>query len=509
MASPPKKPDLRRGLSKSENETAPVTPPARYISSNYSTPGSTYGKEDDAVILELSPRCIKAGIEGESHPQIRYDFKPEKSVRLGDYRQHLPGYTKAEEPLETWGAGYELWKNDLRDFDLGLLGDKLERAVREIYYKHLLLDVGSTRLVLVVPSLVSHPVLATILQTLFQRWAFPSITLLPSTVTALVAAGLRSGLVVEIGWEETVVTAIYEYREVKVKRSTRALKALTRNFATWAKVKLPQDRRLDLHTIEDFLSRICQHMCITREVDDEEDGLLTIQWPTATFTMEVKIGKNDLQELITNTLLGSGAEEFPDDEEVPLQHVLYTTLLQLPPDVRGVCISRIVFSGEGAETFGLQSTITNAFETLLERKGWTDVNDRRKSTAGTKQRQALAELAQGRAQPADVKHDDIIWSEKAETEERYLKEKHKHAQPSVHGIPRVVNTLGSWAGASLLTTLKVKSFVEIQREKFLSHGLAGASKDLDMSVVQQRMSTIGLRPNKAGERTSWTLAAWG
>lgn len=233
-----------------------------------------------------------------------------------------------------------------------------------------------------------------------------------------------------------------------------------------------------------------------------------IQWPTNSFTKEASISEDELRTMIIHTLLGTNEEQHPDDEEVPIQHLIYNTLLHLPPDVRGICISRIVFTGEGAETFELSAVITNAFERLLEHRGWTDVHERQNACAGTKQRRALSELAQGRAQPADVKHDDMIWTEKAETEERYLKEKYKHVQPSIHGIPRVIETLGSWAGASLLTKLKVKSFVEIHRDKFLSHGLGGASRDLDLSVVQQRMSTMGIRP-KAGERTSWTLAAWG
>ena len=45
-------------------------------------------------------------------------------------------------------------------------------------------------------------------------------------VLTTVAAGLRSALVVDIGWAETVVTCIYEFREVQCRRSTRASKVL-------------------------------------------------------------------------------------------------------------------------------------------------------------------------------------------------------------------------------------------------------------------------------------------
>ncbi|KAK5938734.1 hypothetical protein PMZ80_008926 [Knufia obscura] len=496
----------RRGLSRSENASTPVTPPARYISSNFSTPGSTYGKEEDAIIIELSPRYLKAGIESESHPQCRYEFRPTNAKRLGDYRQWLPGYTAPKESPEKWGEGYELWRNDLKDFDLGLLGDKLERAVREVYNKNLLIDAGNARLVLVVPSVLPHPVLSTILQTLFERWAYSSITLLPTPAIALISAGLRSGLVVDVGWEETVVTAVYEYREVRTHRSTRAMRLLTKNFAAWAKTVLNPGHRLDLDTVESFLKRVGTRVLgeQSEETALSSSDQLQIEWPTETFTQPVTFSCGKIRENLTQTLFGKAQEVHPDDEEVPLHQLIYNALLLLPSDIRGICISRIVFIGEGSENTGIPAVVLKAFSELLERRGWTEVQGQKLR----KKREGLSELAQARTQSTDARHDDFILSDKAIPEERYLREKAKHSQPPVHGAVRQVDTLGSWAGASLLTTLKVKSFVEIQRDKFVSHGLSGASRDFDMSVIpQQRMSTLGMRP-KAGERTSWTLSGW-
>lgn len=91
----------RRNISKYEDATTPVTPPTRYISSTYSTPGSTFGQEQDAIILELNSRYIKAGIEGEGHPQCRYNLTPLASTRIDDYRQYLPSYTRPKEDPES------------------------------------------------------------------------------------------------------------------------------------------------------------------------------------------------------------------------------------------------------------------------------------------------------------------------------------------------------------------------------------------------------------------------
>jgi hypothetical protein len=59
-----------------------------------------------------------------------------------------------------------------------------------------------------------------------------------------------------------------------------------------------------------------------------------------------------------------------------------------------------------------------------------------------------------------------------------------------------------------LATLKIKGFVEVEREKFLSHGLAGAHRDVDISVVPQRQSYGSGVLKTAGDRSSWTLAGW-
>ncbi|KAJ9657149.1 hypothetical protein H2198_004507 [Neophaeococcomyces mojaviensis] len=501
--------DNRRGLSKSENAATPVTPPARYVSSNLSTPGSTFGKEEDAVIFELTPRYIKAGIEGESHAQCRVAFTPDASRRHGDYRTWLPGYHRANEgPESLWGEAYELWRNDLKDVDLGLLSNKLERVVREIYNTRLLVDAGNARLVLVIQSLIPHPVLSTVLQTLFERWSFPSITLLPAPATAIVSAGLRSGLVIDVGWEETVVTAVYEFREVRCLRTTRATKLVTQNVAKWAQSILDAHHRLDLNLVEELIRRVGLHV-LQQAAEETSHGAssdkdrITLDWPTTNFTKPISFNHADVFRVIHESLLDPEGDGCHDDEELPLHKLVHDCLLALPLDIRGICISRLVFIGEGSDMPSVPTTILRSLNELIKAQGWTEVLGQKVR----KRREGLTELAQTRAQPVDARHDDVMLAETLLTEERYIRDKMKHLQPPIQSVVRQVDSLGSWAGASLLTTLKVKSFVEIQRERFLSHGLSGASRSVEVSSVQPRMSTLGLR-SKPAERTSWTLSGW-
>ena len=49
---------------------------------------------------------------------------------MGDYRGWAPGGRRKDLAIEEWGKEHELWRMDLRDVDLGLVEDKIERTVR-------------------------------------------------------------------------------------------------------------------------------------------------------------------------------------------------------------------------------------------------------------------------------------------------------------------------------------------------------------------------------------------
>ena len=59
-----------------------------------------------------------------------------------------------------------------------------------------------------------------------------------------------------------------------------------------------------------------------------------------------------------------------------------------------------------------------------------------------------------------------------------------------------------------MTTLKVKGFVEIEREKFLSFGLNGAYRDAEMSGAPERLSFVLGAAKTTKDRSTWTMAGW-
>jgi hypothetical protein len=65
-------------------------------------------------------------------------FGPEEQRRAGDYKKWQAGYDAdwRKRGLEReWGEAHELWKLDLRCVNLGLVGDKIERALSEAFTK--------------------------------------------------------------------------------------------------------------------------------------------------------------------------------------------------------------------------------------------------------------------------------------------------------------------------------------------------------------------------------------
>ncbi|KAJ9285532.1 hypothetical protein DTO021C3_6924 [Paecilomyces variotii] len=510
-----------------------------------SSPGSSFRNEEDAVIFEFGTRWLRAGFEGDSAPICKVGFGPEESRKAGDYRGWIKtpgggnaGDRKRSMKAEEWTRRYELWRMDLRDVDLALVDDKIERAVREIYNNYLLTDAGNSRLVLVIPSIVPHPLLSSVLSTLFNRWRYPSITLLPSPTMAAVAAGLRSALVVDLGWAETTVTGLYEYREIETKRSTRGMKLLMQEmgrFLTALAEKRDQetDENDRISVGFDYCEEVVSRFAWCKLRDEPEPSPDTPRTPSFRMasipspsnpSVYIEVPFSRFADQVDIALFAEGVSDWNlDDQEKPIDELVYRTLLALPPDVRGSCMSRIIFTGGGANIPGIRRRILQDVSSLVRRYGWSSIRGRvideqRKKLQGLsinqQSHQSSSSSSSAHRPPSSSSSvtipdtfntdADHIQQEELDFVEQKLRRTRKDLHgPPVHGIFRQVDTLGPWAGASLVASMKLRGLVEIEREKFLQHGLAGASRDSDAHVPDRRS---GLR---AGDRSSWTLAGWG
>ena len=527
---------VRPGLREALQPSSPHTP-SRFISSTFSSPGSAFRQEEDAVVFEIGSRYLRAGFEGEAGPQCEFKFGPEGARRVGDYRGWAQGRISKDEEIERWDKEHELWSMDLADVDLGLFEDKLERTVREIYNKYLLTDAGSARLVVVLPSILPHPILSSFLTTMFNRWKYPTITLLPAPAMAAIAAGLRSALVVDVGWHETISTALYEYRETKVIGSTRAMKSLTEDVGKRLKEAkeaglygLNDSTPITFDIIEEVVVRLaCCKPAQTQESVDmtantsrlsslsiasprnesstkfTTDAVVEIEWPSRTSSQLVKLPLATVFEPVEATFF---APQTPsqqlDDHEWSLPLLVYKALLALPPDVRALCMPRIVFVGGGSNIPGLCARVLEEVAMMLEKHGWNPVRGK----VVDERREKVTELSQERNGPPSARHGVPLPPDMDFVEEKIQKQASKDVQQQLCGVLRQVESLGSWSGASLLASLKVKGHVEVEREKYLSHGLNGAHRDVEVSVMPKRLSHGPGLSKSSGNRSSWTLAGW-
>ena len=491
---------------------------------------------------------------------------------MGDYRRWQADYEnrpRKKQRVSQWGDDYELWRMDLRDIDLGLLADKVERAVREAYTIYLLTDLKPRRVILLLPPVMPHPLLSTLMSTLFSNFQNSSISLLPTPVPITIAAGLRSGLVVDVGWSETLVTAIYEYREVQHCRSTRAMKLVTLEMGRllhqyrkgpWDGENQPKDTAspdedaLDVtfdqadeattriawcqshaeangvHSQSQSLDQRISALSIAEHGDvgaDEpsSDPLISIPVCSSPYrTLDIPFSK--FAEPVESALFAQGqADHDLDDQEQPLHKIIFRALLSLPPDVRGVCMARIIVTGGGSNIPGLKMRILGDLEALVQSRGWDPVVGK----AAGERRRRLKEIVGNRPitlkppppQKTTESTDDppesasVINQAAFEDqvpdpiEEKLRRKEAESSTPSVSGVFRIVDSLGAWAGASLIAGLRIKGVVEVEKDAFLQHGLTGAKRDAEVSVVTQRQGYgPGIPKAGVGDGSAWTLGAF-
>ncbi|KAI0137437.1 hypothetical protein BJ170DRAFT_573082 [Xylariales sp. AK1849] len=550
-------------------EGTPGSPhtPTRPLSTSVLGSPSGGRVEDDAIIIELGCRRLRVGFAGDPIPKRIISFDAEQSKRTGDLRAWEAGYEddwRKRTAGRQWGHHQELWQLDVRGQDLALVRDKIERGLTDAFTRYLLLDSKPRKVALVLPPAMPLPLLSSVLDTLFNRFQSPSISLLSSPVASTFAAGVRSALVIDIGWHETTVTGVYEYREVKSWRSVRAGKSLleeTRNFLVGAvqgrKAASEDDRGsfsddvVSFEDCEEVATRIlwCKKAnnsptpdnaegLPTLHEQDETESIDPAEDPTPTLITlnsckppkTVQIPFSRLSEPCETTFFQTSyaAANF-DDEELPLHLLVYQSLLQLPMDVRAICMSRIIFTGGCAHMIGLRGRIFDEVSLLAREHGWDPIQGRSvqayKSNPKLKRngsRQAsdgpipVIPSSTDTASPTDESNHTSAAQIPADEDpvERMIR-KEKDYNPPVQGVLRAIDSMGPWCGASMATQLKVPALAMVDRELWLQQGLNGASKPNEIDVQaqtrqsRQSMGPGGLIRGPAAQTSNWTLGVWG
>ncbi|KAG6003601.1 hypothetical protein E4U54_000658 [Claviceps lovelessii] len=546
----------------SASSHTPHTPPQRAMTSSFGSP-SAIRADDDFLILELGSRFIRAGFAGDSSPKACLTCGPAQQRRAGDFRAWQE--PNPQSCTMKWAADYEIWRYDVRDVDLGLFRDKFERLLRDAFTRFLLIDSRPRRMGLVLDSAVPMPLLSSVLDTLFTSFQTPMVSLMSAPTMVAVGAGLRSALVIDMGWNETVMTSVYEYREVKSCRTVRAGRSLNEELYKLIHGLIPTaeddqvsgKKAVSFEECEDVLCRLmwCRpsnfkssqrqstQLHTVEEQDENEpeshirpSGIAEVPLQSTTPPWTIHIPFHKLADVCDDAFFDpSAARSTFDDHEWPLHLLLYRHLLQLPVDVRAICMSRIVFTGGCSNILGIKERIMDELSSMVAQRGWQPVfgkgaeqlrqnqKFRRKTGlqtgSSTSSSVAASESAGGGGGSGGDDDDDSdgLRSETgtAECQEDAVEAKIARNRRIAHqfqGQIRAIHSLGAWAGASLLCQMKIPALATVEREMWLQQGANGASRPTDVDVkVQQRqsMGATGLMRGGGGHHASWTLGIWG
>jgi actin-related protein len=434
-------------------------------------------------------------------------FTPDSHRRIGDYSQYDQAYLRRSRKHKLkgeWAVDHELYRVDLTELDLGLVEDKLDRALRTIHADHLQMDSKPRKVLLVVPSLLPTPILEIALKVIFGHFSQPpSVSILTSPVLSCVSAGLRHALVVDIGWEETTVTVVGEYKEICQRRSVRAGKMLTKEMANMVELELAQpDNKMTFEEAEDLVQRMA--WCRPRSLKDGDTSHSTkarLPVPGVAPATDFSIDFNKLADPVEQTLFASHhAYTDHDDHDLPIHLLVHRVLLALPMDLRSTCISRIVLIGPYASMLGLKQRLLHEISALIQSRGWDVVSNygsakqrfdnfrhigfttadasstpidllKAEPSPGTMTREPSPPISQDpTAAPfihaSEREHDDVHDPITLKAERRKPGSDESDASNAVRGV----ESLGPWAGASLIASLKIQGVREIDKDDFNKHG---------------------------------------
>jgi len=183
-------------------------------------------------------------------------------------------------------------------------------------------------------------------------------------------------------------------------------------------------------------------------------------------------------------------------------------------------MSRIVFVGGGSEIPGLKSRVLDEVSALIEERGWNPVRGKAVEQLRLNPRLRQARTMQASDGPIEVRGNEVKATSLANGNpafadlesnaiDEHLNREAKKSQPIDKGHLRMVTSLGAWAGGSMISQLKIPAVSVIDRDLWLQHGMAGASRTVEVSVVGQRQS-MGPSSFKTGAaEKGWSLGLWG
>ncbi|KAK9468394.1 actin-domain-containing protein [Lipomyces arxii] len=321
-------------LLRSSSSPAPSSPSALGSSPLLLSPATRQQHTDPPVILDIGARGIRAGIAGMDQPVCEIAIEPYSRDRV---------------------QTYELWDIDLRKTRLEDVHDMLQVVLRDVYYKYLLLDGRSRKVIVLENPMMPIVLKKAIAFVLFNYFQAISATFILSPLCSMVSAGARNAIVVDIGWHEITVTPIYDYKPLLpcVQSSNRAGKML--HALVSKRLETFTDTVPTFSETEEFIARAMY--CLETDVDPEPS--------TAQHAFAVTLSGNTFYvpsaetryNPVVECFMKREPDEMDDTDSFAIPDLIVACLVKLGIDTRAAVLSRIIFVGGCSNVPGLKTRI--------------------------------------------------------------------------------------------------------------------------------------------------------
>lgn len=290
-----------------------------------------------------------------------------------------------------------LWDLDGIQDELGVLD-----IFRDIYFEQLQTDPKQRRVIIAENPFLSSPVKFAIMSVLFSNLQVPSVSFTPSPLLSLISAGRTTGLVVDVGYLQTVVSPVYASRPLDPfivttsfggKYLSDRLRELIVEYATYyppfttqqlstatsqpPSSAIPQDAITDAW-IEDVK---CKALFAEPQLRKREDSdVVMSESDDDTSQISVKLQTNNGRGVvfIPGWIRTKAVEDLFDSKEdidqPSIPECIVKCLQKLPIDTRRDLAGNCLVVGGTASMVGFRTRLKNEIRELLTRSSETKKN---------------------------------------------------------------------------------------------------------------------------------------
>ncbi|KAH3683855.1 hypothetical protein WICPIJ_005172 [Wickerhamomyces pijperi] len=328
------------------------------------------------VILQIGSRTIKVGFAGDSEPIVTlstnsFDLKDSQLTPIDSSHATISDQLSIASNDDE--QGNVLWCYNLINQDMYKLENLLERIITKIYSKHLLID--SKRCKAVILESVQLPIQfkETLTKVLLYHMHVKSISFQLEPIMCCLSSGSKDGVIVDLSWEQSTVTAIYDLRLLQhlirfSKRSGRLLHYQLRLKFIELGLSFVEDHQM-FNFIERFIMKCCYCRDLsantegTKELDEQEQEQDKFEFEGQTIPNSVRyeviesvLFRDDFSNRITTTDL---------DTRTPIQ-LVQDVIHGSNIDLRTPLSQRLIFTGGISDIPGVKQRILKELQSEAE-----------------------------------------------------------------------------------------------------------------------------------------------